>query len=99
MSSLEIDTSELDDLFQILDGGDGWVTYDEFIHGIPKMRGLAKRSDATRLLKYAEKIYGKLDLALGKVGTSSEAPPRVMPSTSYKEIDLKLELVLAKING
>jgi len=55
-AAMEIDTHEIKTLFKFLDTGDGEVSVDEFIDGIPKMRGPAKSSDVMHLVAFSKRI-------------------------------------------
>eukprot|EP00747_Dinoflagellata_sp_TGD_P151043 gnl/TRDRNA2_/TRDRNA2_177168_c3_seq2.p1 gnl/TRDRNA2_/TRDRNA2_177168_c3~~gnl/TRDRNA2_/TRDRNA2_177168_c3_seq2.p1 ORF type:complete len:582 (-),score=85.87 gnl/TRDRNA2_/TRDRNA2_177168_c3_seq2:365-2110(-) len=48
---LQIDTSDLDHLFQIFDSGDGRIQIEEFINGVQHMKGFAKSMDVLALVK------------------------------------------------
>ncbi len=59
LSTMEVEVSEVDGLFDMLDTGDGKVSFDEFIKGLMRMRGYAKGVDIVSLLYESRKIlYG-----------------------------------------
>merc|ERR1712032_446357 len=42
---LEMDVHEIVTLFNLLDNGDGYISYDEFIEGIVRLKGQARTMD------------------------------------------------------
>eukprot|EP00747_Dinoflagellata_sp_TGD_P113872 gnl/TRDRNA2_/TRDRNA2_171808_c8_seq6.p1 gnl/TRDRNA2_/TRDRNA2_171808_c8~~gnl/TRDRNA2_/TRDRNA2_171808_c8_seq6.p1 ORF type:complete len:632 (-),score=119.62 gnl/TRDRNA2_/TRDRNA2_171808_c8_seq6:98-1993(-) len=59
LHTLEIDTHDLDPLFEILDNGDGEIDIDEFLGGMSRMRGPAKSMDLLRVLSHVERLERK----------------------------------------
>jgi len=59
-AAMEIDTDEIETLFKFLDNGDGEVSLDEFMNGIPKMRGPAKSSDVMHLVAFSNRMEQKM---------------------------------------
>lgn len=60
---LEVDLDELDELWQILDDGDGTLSANEFSQGLRKMKGLAKSKDILSALKQIRSLeYDLFDL-------------------------------------
>mmetsp|Transcript_53148 Transcript_53148/g.123593 ORF Transcript_53148/g.123593 Transcript_53148/m.123593 type:complete len:205 (+) Transcript_53148:1-615(+) len=47
-------------LFDLLDNGDGEVSYDEFFEGLFKMRGVAQAKDMFLLQKMVQKLHRRL---------------------------------------
>jgi len=60
-AAMEIDTRELQELFTYLDTGDGEVTLDEFMAGIPKMKGNARSTDSVHMLALARRMEYKIN--------------------------------------
>jgi len=60
-AAMEIDTRELQELFTYLDTGDGEVTLDEFMEGIPKMKGNARSTDSVHMLALARRLEHKIN--------------------------------------
>jgi len=60
---LEVDLDELDELWMILDDGDGTLSANEFSQGLRKMKGLAKSKDILSALKQIRNLeYDLFDL-------------------------------------
>jgi len=62
LSTLEIDTYDLEHLFEMLDNGDGQIDVGEFINGMSRVKGWAKSIDVVKLLTVSKKIDAKLDI-------------------------------------
>jgi len=56
LSALELDVNELEDLFTMLDDGDGRMSCDEFLGGVKRVKGQAKSIDVVRLLYDIQKM-------------------------------------------
>merc|ERR1712118_41122 len=67
LSELEVEVTEVDGLFQLMDTGDGQVSFDEFMSGLMRIRGSAKGVDLVTLLYESRKI-------LHRVGRIEEFP-------------------------
>merc|ERR1712228_751690 len=50
VSVLELDVHEVQSLFYLLDDGDGFVTYDEFLNGILRLKGSARSQDVIMMM-------------------------------------------------
>jgi len=59
-NAMEIDTRELEELFAFLDTGNGMVSLDEFMDGIPKMRGAARSMEVMHILFLTRRMEQKL---------------------------------------
>jgi len=55
-SALELDVHEVSMLFDVMDNGDGSITYDEFIQGVTRLRGQARGLDVVVLQRDIEKL-------------------------------------------
>eukprot|EP00928_Gymnodinium_smaydae_P099020 TRINITY_DN9344_c0_g2_i1.p1 TRINITY_DN9344_c0_g2~~TRINITY_DN9344_c0_g2_i1.p1 ORF type:complete len:561 (+),score=144.59 TRINITY_DN9344_c0_g2_i1:127-1809(+) len=64
LSTLELEVADLDNLFRLLDDGDGSVMREEFVHGVATMKGTAKSIDVVTLLKVSRKMDEKIDRIL-----------------------------------
>jgi hypothetical protein len=60
MSTLEVDVRELETLFKLLDDGDGFISPDEFIEGLQRMKGNAKALDLMALTRSVQRIEAVL---------------------------------------
>jgi len=67
LSTLEIDTHELQYVFQALDNGDNQIEFSEFMGGLTKVRGPAKGLDVFKVLCTVGKIEGKVNTLVGEV--------------------------------
>eukprot|EP00931_Biecheleriopsis_adriatica_P045096 TRINITY_DN25845_c0_g1_i1.p1 TRINITY_DN25845_c0_g1~~TRINITY_DN25845_c0_g1_i1.p1 ORF type:complete len:549 (-),score=86.14 TRINITY_DN25845_c0_g1_i1:99-1745(-) len=66
MHLLELEVHEGDMLFDILDDGDGHISYDEFIGGVMRLKGTARSLDMIALRNDLHKLRNELRVALGK---------------------------------
>merc|ERR1712192_24884 len=60
LSQLGLEVSEVQGLFNLLDDGDGKITFDELLSGIFRLRGEARAVDLATLLFENKKIHSKL---------------------------------------
>lgn len=70
LRGLEISAKEIDELWEILDDGDGELTIDEFVNGMKKMKGVAQARDTMyvmRNLKDVDMDISGLDERLDKM--------------------------------
>jgi len=56
LANLELAVDDLDNMFQLLDNGDGFISCDEFLQGIFRMKGGAKSMDVVTLIYETQKI-------------------------------------------
>jgi len=63
METLDINTWDLKQLFDLLDDGDGKITLEEFLEGATKIRGEAKAIDILEILALTKKCHQKLEHA------------------------------------
>merc|ERR1712137_262671 len=61
-SALEVDLGDIDDLFLLLDNGDGYISRNEFVDGIRAMRGLAKKTDILEIKRLLKKVDSSLKI-------------------------------------
>jgi len=61
IARLGLNVQELETIFNLLNDGDGHIGYDEFIAGIPKIRGEARSIDVVRLQHEANKVMPALE--------------------------------------
>mmetsp|Transcript_42608 Transcript_42608/g.92841 ORF Transcript_42608/g.92841 Transcript_42608/m.92841 type:complete len:120 (+) Transcript_42608:3-362(+) len=61
LSALEIDSHDLDVLFEILDDGDGQISLEEFTRGAVRVKGLAKSMDQVHVLAILKRLEQKFD--------------------------------------
>merc|ERR1712023_349705 len=56
LSELEMEIAEVDDLFNLIDTGDGKISFEEFMQGLMRMRGSARGVDLVTLLYENRKV-------------------------------------------
>ena len=56
--SLELEIHEMDQLFNLLDDGDGQVSFNEFLAGLLRIKGQARETDVLAVLHDSRKILG-----------------------------------------
>merc|ERR1719197_600483 len=61
LSVLELEVNEITGLFELLDDGDGRISFEEFLSGVLRLRGGAKSVDLVTLLYENKKIVGHLN--------------------------------------
>lgn len=61
MQALEIDTQEIKGLFEMLDNGDGAISFDEFLGGAVRLKGAATSIDQVSILHTQDKCLARLD--------------------------------------
>lgn len=60
LNELGMEVSHVSSLFQLMDDGDGLITYDEFISGVLRLRGGARTVDLATLLLESKRIRSML---------------------------------------
>lgn len=70
-AALEVDVGDIDDLFNLLDDGDGPISRDEFVDGVRAMRGMAKKTDLLEIKGRMKKIDSNLKRRLAVRHTSN----------------------------
>merc|ERR1712224_260695 len=60
-SALELELHEITGLFNMLDDGDGTISFDEFLAGALRLKGNARSIDAVAIMHEHHKIGKKLD--------------------------------------
>merc|ERR1711953_495955 len=78
LTTLEIDVTDLHELFRILDDGDGCIGLEEFIRGVGRVRGQARSMDLIAVQKQVLLIHQKLD-GYNKRQDSSKTPLKPRP--------------------
>jgi len=68
MSLLKVEVHEVEELFKLLDDGDGFLQRDEFVHGIQRMQGGATAIDCVSLLSAVAKVDKKVEQVCCKLG-------------------------------
>lgn len=71
MSTLDLETHDLVQLFQMIDDGDGEISVEEFIDGATRLRGMARSLDVAQVLTSIKKVELKIEdlkslVAIGK---------------------------------
>jgi len=64
LAVLEVKANDLDELFALLDDGDGKVHFEEFVKCLSNLRGPAQSFDVNRLLVYSRRQEEQLGLLL-----------------------------------
>merc|ERR1719217_1015514 len=57
LSILEVDSSDIERLWHLLDDGDGTICIEEFVKGVMKVRGQAKAMDVVTILYHHEHAH------------------------------------------
>merc|ERR1711959_464594 len=60
LAVLELEVNEITGLFELLDNGDGSISFEEFIAGVMRMRGSAKAVDLVTLIYENKKVISAL---------------------------------------
>eukprot|EP00927_Polykrikos_kofoidii_P005717 TRINITY_DN12270_c0_g2_i1.p1 TRINITY_DN12270_c0_g2~~TRINITY_DN12270_c0_g2_i1.p1 ORF type:complete len:560 (-),score=58.82 TRINITY_DN12270_c0_g2_i1:23-1672(-) len=61
MSALEIEASDMQGLFQLLDDGDGEINIQEFVRGALRLKGPARSLDVAVLISMVDDLVGRMD--------------------------------------
>jgi len=72
LHTLEIDTNDLQYVFEVLDNGDNQIDFKEFMCGLTQVRGPAKGIEVFKLLVSVEKMEGTLNKLLEVVSDLQE---------------------------
>jgi hypothetical protein len=56
LSAMELESHEVESLFQLLDDGDGTVSFDEFLKGVVRLKGQARSQDVLAILHDSRKV-------------------------------------------
>jgi len=68
LSVLDLEVHETKTLFHLLDGGDGQITYGEFIEGILRMKGQARSIDLICLQKDVSRLHEAVTAISDRMG-------------------------------
>jgi len=83
LSILEVDGSDIERLFDLLDDGDGHIIIDEFVQGIMKVRGTAKAMDLVALLYHTEHQQKWLETYMEQVQKEGSSPAQPMHAGAW----------------
>mmetsp|Transcript_71377 Transcript_71377/g.185321 ORF Transcript_71377/g.185321 Transcript_71377/m.185321 type:complete len:537 (-) Transcript_71377:105-1715(-) len=61
LATLELDASETENLFSMLDDGDGSVTAEEFVEGAVRLKGVARSQDVVAMMHDSTRLHKKID--------------------------------------
>mmetsp|Transcript_86130 Transcript_86130/g.186150 ORF Transcript_86130/g.186150 Transcript_86130/m.186150 type:complete len:152 (-) Transcript_86130:7-462(-) len=61
MSTIELDIHEAESLFHLLDDGDGKISFEEFMHGIVRLKGQARSLDVITILHNNTRMMSQLE--------------------------------------
>jgi len=59
-SAMELESHEVESLFEMLDDGDGSVSFDEFLQGVVRLKGTARSQDVLAILHESRKVLKNL---------------------------------------
>jgi len=80
LRTLDIEPRDLEDLFDLMDDGDGMISMDEFITGVNRMKGQAKSIDLVNLLTVVRRLQAKVDTLVPSNHVASlPFPPQYSP--------------------
>lgn len=60
LSVLELEVHEVDGLFHLLDNGDGYITFEEFLAGVVRLKGAARSVDVMTMLYENQKMTTRI---------------------------------------
>lgn len=84
MNHLEIDTHDLVALFTLLDGGEGLLDIDKFLHGACRLRGPASGMDTAMLLAATD----RLEIMMTTVMSSATSNAQENPTSRRRSVRL-----------
>eukprot|EP00747_Dinoflagellata_sp_TGD_P074890 gnl/TRDRNA2_/TRDRNA2_158505_c1_seq1.p1 gnl/TRDRNA2_/TRDRNA2_158505_c1~~gnl/TRDRNA2_/TRDRNA2_158505_c1_seq1.p1 ORF type:complete len:148 (+),score=29.11 gnl/TRDRNA2_/TRDRNA2_158505_c1_seq1:34-444(+) len=76
LHTLEIDTHDLGELFDVLDDGDGEIAFKEFTDGMSRMRGPATNITLLKMLGKVDRISDQFNRMFDQSGTVSRRTER-----------------------
>jgi len=79
LEQLGLHVQEVTGLFDILDDGDGNISFEEFVGGVMRLKGTAQAVDVLTILYENQKILKKMQMVQNKVGEMSAL---LMPPSS-----------------
>lgn len=96
MSVLGLDVTETATLFDMLDDGDGLISYDEFVNGIMRLKGNSRSQDTIAIMRDCERICKNCEATQracegvqAAVAAMTSRPPQVVvhavPSNQHSE--------------
>jgi len=94
LSTMDLEVTELETVFKLLDDGDGNIEVDEFIKGVGRVRGNAKSIDMVNLISLTKKMDAKIEGMQKKMDKKLDdlAKPSVERVTSFPNASqVKLE--------
>ena len=59
-------------IFNLIDNGDGSVTYDEFVQGICRLKGHAREIDVIAILHHVDQMQKALAKLVGAAGMQTQ---------------------------
>jgi len=69
-SALEIDTGDLEELWELMDDGDGSVTAEEFVKGAVRIKGNATGIDMVGLVNKTKKVERHIEQLIKRIRPS-----------------------------
>jgi len=89
LSELELEVHETYALFNLIDDGDGRITYDEFIDGVVRLKGQARCVDVVAIHRDLERVSHLLTLVSDHLGIFDPRP--ASQSTPVTSVSLTLK--------
>jgi hypothetical protein len=60
LAALDLDIEQCEGMFQLLDGGDGRISFQEFVSGVQRLKGAAKSVDLVMLMSRQQEMAGQV---------------------------------------
>jgi len=67
LSTMDLEVTELETVFKLLDDGDGKIAVDEFIKGVVRVRGNAKSIDMVNLISMTKRMESRVEATQHKM--------------------------------
>jgi len=82
LTVLEIEMNELEELWELLDDGDGIVTVDEFCEGLRKVRGEVKAKELMECIRQMRKMHNRTSKQRKRCQLALEAGETMLDSVT-----------------
>lgn len=73
LQTLEIDTTEIENLFTMLDDGDGKISFEEFLGGAARLKGAARSIDQITIIHNQTKMLTRIELLCDRLGLATSS--------------------------
>mmetsp|Transcript_23510 Transcript_23510/g.59361 ORF Transcript_23510/g.59361 Transcript_23510/m.59361 type:complete len:570 (-) Transcript_23510:202-1911(-) len=94
LSMLELSLHETSELFEIIAGDDGLVSYEEFTNGIMTMRGGARSEDVMAIKRQGQRLSSYVNASLDSLHVAISMRGKEIQAIQASISDLKYELSL-----